>query len=107
MEDRDEEFERRRDLVEYHASFIEPEAVKKIREARSKALEIPEDEFALGLERRFGHVFNAPRKPSGTIESVDPTEAISKYKSSKKFVEKEIDRKGLNYKHWLDSDLEQ
>jgi hypothetical protein len=33
--DQEEEFERSRDFVEYHASFIEPKAVQKIREARS------------------------------------------------------------------------
>ena len=109
MKDREEEYIQSRDMVEYHASFIEPEAVRKIRESREKAVEIPDDQFAAGLERFFGHSFVAKRREGGKIEAVDPSTAITNYKVTEAFKSTRpgvIGTKGRDYKHWLNSDLE-
>ncbi len=109
MKDREEEYIQRRDMVEYHASFIEPEAVRKIRETREKAVEVSDDQFAAGLEKFFGRSLTTKRKKDGKLESVDPSTAITNYEAIKAFGSAQpgvIDVKGRDYKHWLNSDLE-
>jgi hypothetical protein len=58
LKDEDESFESNRDFVEYHASFIEPQAVKKIREARRgedrDTIEVDDDTFKDTLKNVFG-----------------------------------------------------
>jgi hypothetical protein len=104
LQDREEEFIRQRDLIEYHASFIEPEAVKKIRESREKAVEVNDKEFVAGLKHFFGRELTAEKQYSGKIESVDPTQAMNQYKTQKKKGENKLDD-SLGYKHWLNSNL--
>ena len=108
LEDRDESYKQRRNMVEYHASFIEPEAVRKIREAREKAIEIPDEEFSAGLKKFFGRELTAKRRPKGEnkIEAVDPRQAIANYNAQQAFKDVNIDKAGRDYKHWLNSDLE-
>lgn len=101
--DREEEFYQRRDLVEYHASFIEPEAVRKIRESREKAVEVSDQDFSTGLKRMFGRDFNVEKRASGKIESVDPRQAMTEHKIQK-VSNKPVET--TSYKHWLSSDLE-
>lgn len=103
IKDKEEEFEQRRDLVEYHASFIEPEAVRKIRESRERAVEVSDDDFARGLEYIFGRT--APGKSkSGKIEARDPTKIISEYNSAKSSINNM--GKQNKAKHWMSFDLE-
>ncbi|KKM04884.1 hypothetical protein LCGC14_1759750 [marine sediment metagenome] len=109
MKDREEEYIQHRDMVEYQASFIEPEAVRKIRESREKAVEVSDDQFTAGLERFFGRAFTAKRKKGGKIESVNPSTAITNYKATEAFENTKsgiVGTKGRDYKHWLNSDLE-
>lgn len=106
-EDENEKFELNRDLVEYHASFIEPEAVKKIREAREQKIELSNDQFNAGLERVFGRGINpSSQGSSDEVQTVDVASAISNYKNLVRSQKNAIDRKGLDYKHWLNSNLE-
>lgn len=108
LEDQDESFIQQRDMVEYLASFSEPEAVRKIRESREEAVEVPDDEFMAGIKFILGRDFNTPRRKGGKIESVDPTSAISGYKTSSQLNNKltDMSMKGKHYKHWLNTDLE-
>jgi len=106
LEDKNERFTRNRDLVEYHASFIEPEAVQKIREARDNSVAVPDKEFTAGIEYFFGRKINLPEEKKTTTESVsiDPEVAIRKsnmYKKENKKVSHVID-----YSYWLNMDLE-
>ena len=102
LQDQEEEFTKRRDLVEYHASFIEPEAVRKIRDAREKAIVLTNDEFNAGLSNMFGRPLTAERKVGGKIESVNPKAAIENYKEE--VAQETI--KGTNYQHWLKVKME-
>jgi len=104
VQDQNEKFELNRDMVEYNASFIEPEAVKKIRDARDKAIEIPDEQFASGIEQMFGRSLtgNAERPKEKEIQKADIGKILTEYKSFKN-----IDiPKGLSYKDWLNIDLE-
>ena len=109
MEDRDSEFTDRRDLIEYHASFIEPEAVGKVREARDSSVDVPHDEFVDGIEHFFGRKIgiSQEKRKGGATVSVDPKQAI---KESNEF-KKEQDNSNaqaakLDYAHGLKIDLE-
>ncbi|HEC67141.1 MAG TPA: hypothetical protein ENI23_17830 [bacterium] len=108
MEDREEEFINGRDLIEYHASFIEPEAVRKIREAREESVEVPHEEFVAGIEYFFGRKIGIGKEKKKGIESfsIDPDIAIRKAGEYKK-QQKQKPGKQLDSRHWLDIDLEQ
>ena len=108
LEDQDESFTQKRDLVEYLASFTEPDAVRKIRESRDEAIEIPDDEFKAGIKMIFGRDFNVQKRKVGKIEAVDPTAVMSKYKTDSQLDNKisNISMKGKHYKHWLNAELE-
>jgi hypothetical protein len=77
-----EEFERSRDFVEYHASFIEPQAVKKIRETRDKsqaAATVSDDNFENSVKNIFGRevVLGRPEGTSdATIQGSDPRQVV-------------------------------
>lgn len=69
MKDKDENFEQQRDFIEYHASFIEPQAVKKIREARERSIELNDDEFSKNVSEMFGRDIKLER-PNGVEKKV-------------------------------------
>jgi hypothetical protein len=52
--DQEDQFERTREFVEYHASFIEPQAVQKLRESRNKDLVVSDKDFAESVKDMFG-----------------------------------------------------
>jgi hypothetical protein len=108
MEDEEKEFIVQRDMVEYLASFIEPEAVKKIKDARDKAVEVPEKEFMAGIKHFLGRDFDIDRRPSGKIQSVDTKSAIIDYHNMQKMKENidNISTSGKHSKDWLEFDLE-
>jgi hypothetical protein len=98
--DQEEEFERGRDMVEYHASFIEPEEVRKIRDSRERAIEIPEDKFMAGIEFLFG-------KPLRSVAAARPKEQelhkinLSKVLDSYNNIQKEkAQASKFSYKDW-------
>ena len=103
-EDEDKEFKIKRDLVEYHASFIEPEAVRKIREAREEAVEVPHDEFTAGIEYFFGRQIGLPknkRKGAEMHDVVNPGIGMRSSANQEKKASMPVD-----YKSWLDMSLE-
>ena len=98
--DKDEEFEHSRDMVEYHASFIEPEAVRRIRDSRDRAVEIPDDKFMAGLEYLFGKpLMNASlnRPKEQELHKIDLNKVLTDYNNLKK---EKINVKKFNYKDW-------
>ena len=102
VEDRNEGFVHDRDMVEYEASFVEPEAVRKIKEARDKKITVSNEQFDAGLKRMFGRSMPKVQAPSGDkIECVDVDSAIKSYNKMMKEQSEVIDRKGLDYKYWL------
>ncbi len=105
MKDREEAFENNRDMVEYHASFIEPEAVRKIREARDQAIEIPEEQFTSGIQRVFGRSLpgsvNKPKEKE--IHKVDLGKVLTEYKLLQNIHNKP---NGFSYKDWLNIKME-
>ena len=111
MLDKEEEFEDTRNIVEYHASFIEPEAVRKIREGRDNSVEVPHEEFVAGIEEMFGRKIDlsTSKENRGKLESVsiDPKEAIRK---AEEFKKKQKHSAPVNmpkdYRHWLNMELE-
>lgn len=107
IEDQKEEFDVRRDLVEYHASFIEPEAVRKIRESREESVEIPYEEFVDGIEYFFGRKINISKDKKNKIEShsIDPAAAARMSDLYKRDIKKTPVRV-LDSGHWLNIDLE-
>lgn len=109
LEDRKESFEHDRDMVEYQASFVEPEAVRKIREARDESVKVPDKEFIAGIEYFFGRKINLPDKPqSGTVSStMDPRMAEGMSNSYKQAqVQAANPARAVDSRHWLNLDLE-
>ena len=100
--DQEERFEINRDLVEYHASFIEPEAVRKIRNAREQSIEIADDQFMSGIETIFGRKMSKAEKPKDQkMHKADVQKILSEYNGARK-----ESAKGQNYKDWMDMKLE-
>ena len=105
IQDREERFEFNRDMVEYHASFIEPEAVRKIRNAREQTVEVPDAQFMSGLEKMFGRSLTnkGDRPKEQKLHKTDIQTILNNYRSAQ--VE-EKQPKGSNYKDWLNLNLE-
>lgn len=109
MEDKEESFNSHRDLVEYHASFIEPDAVRKIREARDSAIEVPHDEFVAGIEHMFGRKIDITneKRPGSTMVGVDPKIAMKKAgEFNRKQETSNTKPNKIDYAHWLNINLE-
>jgi len=107
-EDQRDGFETQRDLVEYHASFIEPEAVRKIRESREEATEVPTEEFVAGIEHFFGRKIDIPKEKKKGIESysVDPNVAANMSEAYKRNQNVQTTPVHTDSRHWLNLDLE-
>ena len=96
-------------MVEYQASFVEPEAVRKIREARDESVKVPDKEFTAGIEYFFGRKISLPDKPQhGSISStVDPKTAESLSNAYKqKQTQAANPTRAVDSRHWLNLDLE-
>lgn len=107
MEDKEEQFVEKRDLVEYHASFIEPEAIRKVREARDSKVDVPHDEFVAGIEHLFGRKVDINRDKKQSIEStsVDP-KVVAQKANSYNSAEQNKPKEPLDYSYWLNMNLE-
>jgi len=91
-------------MVEYNASFIEPEAVRKIREARDQAVEVPEEQFMSGINQIFGKPLVYGERPKEMkMHKVDLNKALNEYQEIQKSHEKP---KGIAYKDWAKMSLE-
>lgn len=105
IEDQESNFISSRNFVEYNASFTNPEAVSKIKEARDKAIIVSDKSFNAGLETFFGRSIeeHKPDNAKNNTTKVDLKNVISAYNK----INKKNDNKAVvDYKHWLDSKLE-
>lgn len=99
-QDQDEDFERSRDFIEYHASFIEPQAVKKIREGREHAVTASDQNFEESVKQLFGREVKLER-PEGSdraIQSVDPQQVMSNLRAANQKETSEL----LKAEYWKD-----
>ena len=105
LKDQEEEFNSHRDFVEYHASFIEPQSVHKIRQARKKAVEVDDSTFAQNVADIFGRPLPNAKKPgieNTQSHSVNIGEIMKNMDSMKNKSKDET----YNYKHWAQFKLE-
>lgn len=76
VKDGEEKFEQNRDFIEYHASFIEPQAVKKIRESRANAVKVSNEDFIKGIKNIFGRDIDL-KNDKNKISSSDVNETLN------------------------------
>ena len=104
-DDMNEDFTIKRDLLEYHAGFLEPEIVGKVRDAREKEAgdregvigTKNEKEFSEGIGKLFGKSLEGEEYGIALADSITERDELANI------------NKGLpiyNYKHWLDLELE-
>jgi hypothetical protein len=113
LKDQEEGYVRNRNLVEYHASFIEPEMVNKIMEQREKNTDnvigtTDDKAFSESIGRMFGRDPNlAPvnEQPQGELHQVDDMlERIDAYEKEQATLRNS--NLPYNYNHWSEFDLE-
>jgi hypothetical protein len=106
VEDQEEEFRSKRNMVEYQVSFSEPELVKRIRKQREEAeSNVKQDkQFADTLKNLFGRGSSFENKPnfSETHEVTDILKRIDEFDSHKPVQPKTA----YNYAEWLNFKLE-
>lgn len=102
QKDQEEDFTLRRDLVEYHASFIEPQAVQKIRDGRKNAVRVEDNQFAQNIESIFGRALPNSKNPAKKKEelSVDWGTVM---KNIEEHRNKKVEKR--DYKYWLNLEL--
>ena len=107
LKDQDEDFEYKRNFIEYHASFIEPEAVKKIRESREKSVSLSDNEFSDVLRNTFGRGLTGEIKGAheSQIHNVNIGDILNNI-SNIKYRQRIKHDKTMNYRHWSDINLE-
>lgn len=101
-QDLDEDFTKTRNMIEYHASFIEPEGVKQVISSRENVVGSEAGEFDENVENIFGRTL-PKSKTDGKIHSALPERNDPIMQPGKPKAE----GKTTNYKDWIDLDLEQ
>lgn len=113
VNDQDEEFTANRDLLEYHAGFMAPEAVDHVRKLREE--EKPEREGIIGtaddtafsesIGRMFGRSVGLGEAEGSEMHDVsgDIADRMADYEKQQ---QENKYRPRFNYQHWLDFDLE-
>jgi len=99
LKDQEEDYTNTRDFVEYHASFLEPQSVHKIRESRKKAVELNDGEFAQNIKGIFGRSLPNVKKPgieNTESHSVNMGDIMKNIEASRNKTKDE----NFNYKHW-------
>jgi len=109
--DEKEDFEFRRDLIEYSSSFSSFEAVSEIRKKREEKENIlvskTNEEFNIGLQRLFGRGLDGDiESDSKDIKIADPKKAIEAYNKIQSGYNKKTQEAKKDYKYWLGIDLE-
>lgn len=104
LQDDKDDFESRRNMTEYLASFIEPEAVRQIVSARDRAVEVTDDNLRSAIKSIGGRDIDlgSVKKSDGKIHSVDPKAAMQHYKAMSQAPE----TSQTTYKDWMNLDLE-
>ena len=105
IKDQEDEFNSHRDFVEYHASFIEPKAVHKIRESRKKAVEIDDGEFAQNINDMFGRPLPNVKNP-GIENNQSHSVNIGEIMKTMDELKNKPKDDTFNYRHWAQFKLE-
>lgn len=105
QKDQEDEFTLKRDLVEYHASFIEPQAVQKIRDGRKKTIEVDDKSFAQNVQTIFGRPLPGTSNPSTKKEEFsvnwgDIVNSVQEYRDKQNNPDS-----NNNYKYWLNTEI--
>ena len=114
LKDNEDEFINSRNMIEYHAGFLAPELVQKIRNSREENKDNvigTKDEKAFGdsIKQIFGRDPGiAPKQSGGNIKGevhhIDNVlDRIAEYEKTQQELEH---TPAYNYKHWSDFDLE-
>jgi hypothetical protein len=82
QEDQKEDFELRRDFVEYHASFIEPQAVQKIKERRDNKATIGDENLTSTLKSIFGREIELKGAENAEMITVSPSDVLKNMKGN-------------------------
>jgi hypothetical protein len=69
--DEDEKFELYRDFAEYNASFMNPEGVQQIKDARKNTYKVSDEDFNKFIEEKFGRKLDENEIESEQ-NSIDP-----------------------------------
>ena len=104
LEDEKEEFESKRNMTEYLASFIEPEAVRQIVAARDRAVEVQDDVFLGAIKQIGGRDINISKEKNanGQMHAVDPRAAMQNYKA----MQQGNKQPQTSYKDWMNVELD-
>lgn len=102
--DEEEDFTRKRDMTEYHLSFVAPDVVQKVRKDREQSSPDEEGAFLKGVEKLFGRSIKI-----GDSEAIEgdlniDLDNIDRLMRNLEYSSK-ID-KNRNYRHWVELDLE-
>lgn len=109
MRDQNEKFTVQRNLLEYHAAFLEPEIVNKVRKIRESSEQGTTDkEFADTVKSLFGRDLNLPgiKQDESKMELTEVGNLLDKintYDGEQKAMETKTK---FNFQHWADVDLE-
>ncbi len=110
MEDQNEEFQYQRNLIEYHASFIEPETVSRTRKRRDEleASERKDSGFTNTIKALFGRdiAFKGHAANESDMKNVhevsDLLDRVGQYNQYKQIK----NRSKYNYIDWLEFSME-
>lgn len=113
LKDDEERFETNRDFVEYLASFIEPQAVQKVRSMRDKGkpIGVSDDNFTKGIEQIFGRKLDIDKAKANNPSDTDTKQVstsnvdIAEVIKNLSYLQKPKDP-SFNYRHWATVDLE-
>ena len=86
-------------MIEYLASFSNPEAVQQIRASRKDSVKVNDEDFTRGLKRFFGREFAAGsvKKSDGKMHAATPMSVMRSIKEKENVA---------SYKDWINLDLE-
>jgi len=109
MKDEDESFNLQRDLVEYHAAFIEPESVSKVRSSRTgtdSENNKKDANFADTVEQLFGKKLDIPGAQSPDMELNEVEDLLDRVTEYQNYQESMKEKTKFNFAHWTDISLE-
>ena len=111
VEDQEEEFAMHRNLIEYHASFLEPELVDKTRKRRNEtdANSKKDAQFSSTIKSLFGREIALPDQPAkesgfkNVHEVSNILDKVNEYDAARKKIKSQST---YNFTDWVDFELE-
>jgi len=106
IKDEEEDFKSRRDMTEYHLSFVAPDVVQKIRKDRDETKPEEEAAFLKGVEKLFGRAIKVGDSDALEGDLNIDLDKIDDYMNNVRSINY---LKGLgkdrNYRYWAEIDL--